>query len=76
MVGYIGKDLTNTLNYFAVPTAKSLKQILSGQKGEILLSGSNLIWESDSAADREVSDKEVELIRAYQANYPKAGCNR
>ncbi len=34
------------------------------------------LWESDTATDREVNDKEVELIRLHRSNDPKVGYNR
>ena len=35
-----------------------------------------ILWESDTASDEELSAKEVEFIREYQSHNPAIGYNR
>lgn len=35
-----------------------------------------ILWESESASDAELSAKEVEFIRLHRSNDPSIGCNR
>ena len=68
---YNGKDLTNTLNYFGSANSKVIEADFCREETRDFTIRKQIIWESDAASDREVNDKEVELIRAYQANNPK-----
>jgi hypothetical protein len=38
--------------------------------------GKIYIWESETAPDREVNQKEVELIKQFKSNDPAVGYNR
>lgn len=73
---FIGKDLSNTLNYFGSSNTKVIEADFCREEKRDFTLRKQIIWESDSASDREVNDKEVELIRAYQANNPIVGYNR
>lgn len=35
-----------------------------------------ILWESESAADKEVNKKEIEYIRLYKSNNPNIGYNQ
>ena len=35
-----------------------------------------ILWESDTASDKEVNKKEIEYIRLYESNNPNIGYNR
>jgi len=35
-----------------------------------------ILWESETANDREVHDKEIELILKFESNNPKIGYNQ
>jgi hypothetical protein len=35
-----------------------------------------ILWESEEATEAELSEKEIEFIRKYQANNPEIGYNR
>ncbi len=35
-----------------------------------------ILWESDTATDKELSDKEVEMIRKHNSNDPEIGYNQ
>ena len=35
-----------------------------------------ILWESETATDAELSKKEIEMIRKYQSNNPEIGYNQ
>jgi hypothetical protein len=41
-----------------------------------ILADAHILWESDTASDVEVNQKEVEYITAYRSNDPRIGYNR
>ena len=73
---YIGKDLTDTLNYFGSANSDLIEEDFTREEQRDFSIRKEIIWESKSATDREVAQKEVELIRAHEANDPKVGYNR
>ncbi|MNE70452.1 hypothetical protein D3C80_1662430 [compost metagenome] len=73
---YIGKDLTGTLNYFGSANSKLIEQDFTPEEMRDFTIRKQILWESDTATDREVNWKEVELIHAWQSNNPEIGYNR
>ena len=73
---YIGKDLTNTLNYFGSADSKFLEKDFSREQQRDFTIRKEIIWESETASDREVNKKEVELIKQFKSNDPAVGYNR
>ena len=73
---YIGKDLTNTLNYFGSADSTFLEKDFSREQQRDFTIRKEIIWESETASDREVNQKEVELIKQYKSNDPAVGYNR
>jgi len=73
---YIGKDLTNTLNYFGSADSTFLAKDFSREQQRDFTIRKEIIWESETASDREVNQKEVELINHFKSNDPAVGYNR
>ena len=73
---YIGKDLTNTLNYFGSANSKYIEKDFSRSQQKDFTVRKEIIWESEIATDQEVNSKEVELIRFYKSNDPSIGYNQ
>lgn len=73
---YIGKDLTNTLNYFGSANSKLIEKDFSRSQQNDFTIRKEIIWESEVATDQEVNLKEVELIRFYKSNDPSIGYNQ
>ena len=65
---YIGKDLTNTLNYFGSADSTFLDKDCSREQQRDFTIRKEIIWESGTASDREVNQKEVELIKQFKSN--------
>ena len=73
---YIGQDLTDSINYFGSASAALIAQDFTREQRRDFRIRREILWESESASDAEVSAKEVELIRAHQANNPAVGYNQ
>ncbi|WP_253446661.1 GIY-YIG nuclease family protein [Halomonas sp. Y3] len=73
---YIGKDLTDSINYFGSASGELIARDFSREQRRDFTIRKEIIWESEGASDREVSAKEVEMIRAYRSNDPDIGYNR
>jgi hypothetical protein len=73
---YVGKDLTNTLNYFGSANSKLIEQDFSGDQQKDFTIRKEILWESATASPAEVSKVEVDYIRALGSNDPLIGYNR
>lgn len=73
---YVGKDLTGTLTYFGSVDSSLVSADFSAEQQRDFTIRKQILWESETASDAEVSKKEVELIRALRANDPSIGYNR
>jgi hypothetical protein len=73
---YIGKDLTGTLTYFGSVNSKLVAADFSDEEKRDFSIRKEILWESDSALDSEVNNKEVELIILYGSNNPEIGYNQ
>jgi hypothetical protein len=73
---YIGKDLTNTLNYFGSANSTLIESDFTKEQLRDFSVRKEIIWESETATDNEVSLEEVRLINQYQSNDPNIGYNR
>src|SRR5438309_400370 len=81
---YIGKDLTDSINYFGSAahaliardfTKEQRKDFTKEQRKDFTIRR-EIIWESETATDAEVSEKEIDYIRAHRSNDPEVGYNR
>ena len=72
---YVGKDLTGTLNYFGSADSK-LIEVISPRRIRDFTVRKQILWESETATDKEVNMKEVELIKALQSNNLNIGYNQ
>lgn len=73
---YIGKDLTDSINYFGSAISELIARDFSREQRRDFVIRKEILWESESATDAEVNSKEVEFIRHYRANDPRVGYNR
>ncbi len=73
---YVGKDLTDTLNYFGSASSNVIEQDFTRDEMRDFTIRKEILWESETATDEEVSRKEVELITRLRANDPSVGYNR
>lgn len=73
---YIGKDLTDSINYFGSADSELIEKDFSREQRRDFTIRKEIIWESDVASDREVSAKEIEFIRVLRSNDSDIGYNR
>lgn len=73
---YIGKDLTGTLNYFGSANSKLIEKDFTREQQRDFTIRKEILWESETALDTEVNQKEIELIHSYSSNHPAIGYNQ
>ena len=73
---YIGKDLTDSINYFGSADGKLIEKDFSREQRRDFTIRKEILWESETATDKEVNQKEIELIRQLKSNDPAIGYNQ
>ena len=73
---YIGKDLTDTINYFGSADSKLIQNDFTRKERRDFTIRKQILWESEDATDREVNQQEIYYIRLYKSNDPDIGYNR
>ena len=76
---YIGKDSIGSARYFGSPDIDVVNQDFAKLPDEVRKDYTvrkQILWESASASEEELSEKEVEFIREFQSNNPEIGYNR
>ena len=73
---YIGKDLTNTLNYFGSADSRYIEKDYSWEEMKDFTIRKQIIWDKENASDSEVNKMEVELIISNKSNNPEIGYNQ
>jgi len=73
---YIGKDLTDTLNYFGSANSELIERDFSRENQQNFAITKEILWKSETASDKEVNEKEIEFIQKFQSNNPDIGYNR
>lgn len=73
---YIGQDVTDSINYFGSAHSELIAKDFTREQWRDFTIRRQIIWESETASNQEVSQKERELILAHRANDPEVGYNR
>jgi hypothetical protein len=73
---YIGKDLTGTANYFGSADSRLIEADFTQEELADFTIRKEILWESATATDREVNQREVALIHEFRSNDPAIGYNR
>ena len=73
---YIGKDLTDSINYFGSASDKLIEKDFSREERRSFTITKEIIWESAVATAKEVNTKEVEYIKFYKSNDHNIGYNQ
>lgn len=73
---YIGKDLTDIINYFGSASDKLIEKDFSREERRSFTITKEIIWESAVATAKEVNAKEVEYIKFYKSNDHNIGYNQ
>ena len=76
---YIGKDRVGSSRYFGSPgiaTVNADFEALPEEMRKDYTVRKQILWESATATEQELSAKEVEFIRHYNSDDPAIGYNR
>jgi hypothetical protein len=73
---YIGKDLTDSINYFGSASHALIAADFTREQRRDFTIRREILWESETATGVEVNQKEVEYIIAFRSNDPAVGYNR
>lgn len=73
---YIGKDLTDSINYFGSANSKLIEKDFTREERRDFTIRKEILWESENATDKEVNLKEVEYIKYHKSNDPSIGYNQ
>ncbi|MGH8619148.1 MAG: GIY-YIG nuclease family protein [Burkholderiales bacterium] len=73
---YVGKDTTDTLNYYGSADSKLIEKDFPREQWQRFTITKEILWESEQASDAEVSRKEVEFIASLRSNDPSVGYNQ
>jgi hypothetical protein len=73
---YIGKDLTDSINYFGSASSELIaKEFTRDQRRDFTIR-KQILLESETATDDEISEREIALIREHRSNDPAIGYNQ
>jgi hypothetical protein len=73
---YIGKDLTDSANYFGSANHALIASDFTREQRKDFTIRREILWESETATDAEVSKMEIEYINSFRSNDPAVGYNR
>lgn len=73
---YIGKDFTDSINYFGSASSKLIEKDFTREERRDFTIRREILWESETAADKEINLKEVKYIKDYKSNDPDIGYNQ
>lgn len=73
---YIGRDLTNSINYSGSANSKLIEKDFTKEERRDFTIRKEILWKSEIATDKEVNSKEIEFIKHYNSNNPKIGYNQ
>ena len=73
---YVGQDLTDSINYFGSANSELIAKDFTREQRREFTIRKDILWESDSASDSEVTQKELEFIQKLRSNDPVIGYNQ
>lgn len=73
---YVGKDLTDTVNYFGSADSRIIEADFSREQRRDFTIRREILWETENGSDGEVNAKEIEYISSLRSNDPAVGYNR
>ncbi len=73
---YVGQDLTDNINYFGSANHELIANDFTREQRRNFTIRKEILWESESASNSEVTKKEIEFIRKLRSNDPDIGYNQ
>ena len=73
---YIGKDFTNSINYFGSANSELISKDFCDEARKSFTITREILFESDTLEDKDINILEVEFILKYESNNPLIGYNQ
>ena len=73
---YIGQDLTDSINYFGSASSDLIAVDFTREQRRDFSIRREILWESETATDADVTAEELRLISLHRSNDPRVGYNR
>lgn len=73
---YVGQDRTDSINYFGSANSDLIAKDFTQEQRRRFTVTREILWESETAAQSEVTLKEVEFINSLKSNDPSVGYNQ
>ena len=72
---YVGQDVTDTIRYFGSPSKARMEADFTREQRRSFTITRDILWESETASNREVFDMEMKMILEHKSNDPAIGYN-
>ena len=73
---YLGQDRTDSINYFGSPDNALIAKDFNREQRRRFAVTREILWESETATQGEVTQKEIEFIISLKSNDPAVGYNQ
>jgi hypothetical protein len=73
---YVGQDRTDSINYFGSASSALISRDFTPEERHSFTIRREILWQSETATQAEVTQKEVEFILALRSNDPAIGYNQ
>lgn len=73
---YIGQDITDSINYFGSADSELIEKDFTREQRRDFTIRKEILWESETATNKEINMKEIEYINALKSNDPAFGYNQ
>jgi hypothetical protein len=73
---YVGQDRTDDINYFGSPDSILIAKDFNREQRRRFTVTREILWESATATQAEITQKEVEFITCLRSNDPSVGYNQ
>ena len=73
---YVGQDVTDSINYFGSASSKLIAADFTREQRQDFTIRKQILWESETATNAEVTAQEFAFIRQLRSNDPRVGYNR
>lgn len=73
---YVGQNVTDTLNYFGSADSRLIERDFTREQRRDFSIRKEILWESETASNSEVTQMEIDFIRVLRSNDPVVGYNK
>jgi hypothetical protein len=73
---YIGQDLTDSINYFGSADSALIARDFTREQRRDFTIRREILWESETASNEEVTQREIDFVRTLRSNDPAIGYNQ